>query len=109
MTPNSILFLTDEQITRFVYGKFFRCISPFLSWMKENETYWFEYILKGIFEIRSDNNKGKRFEMETYQLLKCFIPCDCEYSISNTQMYLNWLDSIGMDDKYVKEKLMLIF
>lgn len=105
MVPNQTLMLTDEQISRIVYGKYFRCMSPFLSWMGKNEPYWFEYISNGEYEVRSDNNKGQRFEMTPYQLLTCFIPCDCEYSIYNTKMYLNWLDSKGVDNKHMKEML----
>lgn len=73
------LLMSNDEISEFVYGKFFICINKFLSWLKEGEHYWFEYIYEDdSYEVRSDNNLGKRFKMEPFQLLTCFVPCFVE-------------------------------
>lgn len=76
VVPENRRLQLNNEISNYVYGKFFRCIKPFLSWMKIGETYWFEYKDNNTYEVRSDNNLGKTFKMEIHQLLTCFLPCE---------------------------------
>ena len=41
LIPNNRDFLTKNEISNYVTQQFFRCVRPFLSWMKKGETYWF--------------------------------------------------------------------
>ena len=50
LIPDSRDFLTQNEISNFCFQRFFRCVRPFLSWLKKGETYWFEY---------KDNNKHR--------------------------------------------------
>lgn len=93
MTQNPIseYIMSDEEISVFVYGKFFRCVGSFLSWLKKGETYWFEYQGNNNYEVRSDNALGQKFSMTTFQLLTCFFPVECEKNIYSAFQYFHWL------------------
>ena len=95
---NDLLLLSEKVISEFVSGKFFRCIKPFLPWLKKGETYWFEYHNNGNFEIRSDNELGKKFEMTTYQLLTCFVPIECETNMNYTMGYFYKLGQLHVHE-----------
>ena len=95
-TPTSLEILSDEGISVFLYGRFFRCVKPFLSWLKKGETYWFEYQGNGNYEVRSDNALGKKFTMTDFQLITCFFPTDCEKDIYSAFNYFHWLGEEGI-------------
>lgn len=94
--PETRRLMTSEEISLYVSGRFFRCISPFYSWLKKGESYWFEYHGDNTYEVRSDNNLGKQFTMETYQLLNCFYPVECETDICLAIKYCHWLGELGI-------------
>lgn len=96
-------FLNEKQVSDYLSQQFFRCVSPFLSWLKKGETYWFEYHSKNEYEVRSDNNLGKRFEMTTHQLLGCFYPVECETDIFAAMVYAHWLGELGFHHKYIED------
>ena len=98
MIPTSDFLLNEKAISEFVSGRFFRCIKPFLSWLKKGETYWFEYHNDGNFEIRSDNELGKKFSMTTYQLLTCFVPIECETNMNYTMGYFYKLGQLRVHE-----------
>lgn len=108
MVPSNRRLLSEKEISDYVSGRFFRCFKPFLSWMKKGESYWFEYQDNGIYCVRSDNNLGKSFNMEVYQLLTCFIPCKCEEDNAELIRYFHWLGELGIHrgnvDDYIKYK-----
>ena len=95
LIPNSGAFFTENnyenEISNYVSQQFFRCVRPFLSWMKKGETYWFEYHNDGEYEVRSDNNLGQKFEMTTHQLLGNFYSVECETDICDAMDYAYWL------------------
>lgn len=103
VVPNNRRLLLKDEISNYVHSNFFRCIKPFLSWMIKGESYWFEYKGKNIYEVRSDNNIGKNFEMEVHQLLTCFIPCDCETNESELIRYFHWLGELQIHSGYVDD------
>jgi hypothetical protein len=89
--PTNRRIMNDEEISTFVYGRFFRCIVPFLSWLKVGESYWLEYHGNDNYEVRSDNALGQKFSMTTFQLLTCFFPVECEKDIYSAFKYFHWL------------------
>jgi hypothetical protein len=99
-----MIFNSDKEISDYLNGKFFRCVSPFLSWLKIGETYWFEHCTNGEYEVRSDNNLGQRFNMSELQLLTCFFPTELEnnfaggiaygYFLSNNHIHHTHLDAL---------------
>ena len=93
----------ENEISEMVYGKFFRCIKPFLSWMKKGESYWLEYHGNNKYEVRSDNNLGKNFEMEVHQLLTCFVSCDCERDKLLAIKYFHWLGELRVHHGYIDD------
>lgn len=94
---------SENAISEMVCGKFFRCIKPFLSWMKKGESYWLEYHGNNKYEVRSDNNLGKNFEMAVHQLLTCFVPCDCERDELLAIKYFHWLGELRVHHGYIDD------
>lgn len=90
-----------ENISEFVSGKFFRCINPFLSWMRKGECYWFEYIGDYEFEIRSDNALGTKFEMTDYQLIVNFVPVEVEEDFTKAVKYFYKLGELDIHHSYI--------
>ena len=37
LIPDSRDFLTENEISNYVTQRFFRCVSPFLSWLKKGQ------------------------------------------------------------------------
>ena len=105
MIPTSDFLLNEKTISEFVSGRFFRCIKPFLSWLKKGETYWFEYHNDNKFEIRSDNGLGRKFEMTAYQLLTCFVPIECETDLNYTMRYFYKLGQLGIHGSIIYDIL----
>lgn len=103
IVPENRKLQLDMEISNYVYGKFFRCIKPFLSWLKKGESYWLEYHGKNKYEVRSDNNLGTNFEMEVHQLLTCFVPCDCEHDDLLAIKYFHWLGELGIHHSYIDD------
>ena len=103
MIPTRDFLLNEKAISEFVSGRFFRCIKPFLSWLKKRESYWFEYHNDGNFEIRSDNELGKKFEMTAYQLLTCFVPIECETNMNYTMRYFHKLGQLGVHESIIHD------
>lgn len=103
VVPENRRLKLENEISNYVYGKFFRCIKPFLSWMTKGESYWFEYKGNNMYEVRSDNNFGKNFEMEVHQLLTCFLPCECENNKSELIRYFHWLGELQIHHGYVDD------
>ena len=103
LIPNNTDFFTENEISNYVTQQFFRCVRPFLSWMKKGETYWFEYHNNGEYEISSDNNLGQKFEMTTHQLLSNFYPVECETDICAAMDYAYRLGELGFDHWYIEE------
>ena len=103
LIPNSRDFFTENEISNYVSQQFFRCVRPFLSWMKKGETYWFEYHNDGGYEVRSDNNLGQKFEMTTHQLLGNFYPVECETDVCAAMDYAHWLGELGFHHGYIEE------
>lgn len=103
VVPENRRLQLNNEISNYVYGKFFRCIRPFLSWLKKGETYWFEYKDNNMFEVRSDNNLGKTFNMEIHQLLTCFLPCECEDNEFEMIRYFHWLGELNIHHGYVDD------
>ena len=103
LIPDSRKFFTENGISNYVAPQFFRCVTPFLSWMKKGETYWFEYHNDGEYEVRSDNNLGQKFEMTTHQLLGNFYPIECETNICVAMNYAHWLGELGFHHGYIEE------
>lgn len=108
------IILSEYEVPHFIDGKFFRCIGKFLSWLKEGETYWFEYLGNEKFGVRSDNEKGRVFEMTIHQLLTCFYPVECETNLKAALMYFHWLGERDIHSGrvldiaiYISEKLKL--
>ena len=103
IVPENRRLQLENEISEWVYGKFFRCIKPFLSWMRKGESYWLEYKGNNVYEVRSDN-----FEMEVLQLLTCFLPCECENKEFELIRYFHWLGELGIHhgdiDDYVSYK-----
>lgn len=95
--------LSDEERHEYVSGKFFRCVSPFLSWMKKNDAYWFEYKGSGVYEVRSDNALWRNFCMTDAQLLRNFVPVSCEASLLNTCRHFFWLGQFKDCVNYVDD------
>lgn len=95
--------MNENKISNYVSQQFFRCVRPFLSWMKKGETYWFEYHNDGEYEVRSDNNLGQKFEMTTHQLLGNFYPVECETDICAAMDYAYWLGELGFHHGYIEE------
>jgi len=93
---SNIFFSTDKKISDYLHGKFFRCVGRFLPWLKIGETYWFEYHGNGEYEVRSDNNLGKRFNMSQLQLITKFVPTEVEDDISFALTYGFWLSDRGV-------------
>lgn len=103
MIPQSETIMNDFEVEVYTYQKFFRCINPFLSWLKREETYWFEYKGNGKFEIRSDNNLGKNFEMTIYQLLTCFYPVEIESNITQMMIHAHFLGNRNFHRTDIKD------
>ena len=103
LIPDSRDFFTKNEISNYVSQQFFRCVRPFLSWMKKGETYWFEYHNDGEYEVRSDNNLGQKFEMTTHQLLGNFYPVECETDICAAMNYAHWLGFLGFHYGYIDD------
>ena len=102
--PEARRLLTSEEISNYVSGKFFRCIQPFLSWMKKGETFWFEYHPStDTYEIRSDSAVGREIKMEIYQLLTCFVPIECETNIYFAIKYFHWLGELEIHHNDIDE------
>lgn len=89
-------FTSSKEISDFLHNRFFRCVGSFLSWLKPGETYWFEYHGDGEYEVRSDNNKGQKFNMSQKQLLTYFVPTYVENNVANALVYGYWLKSAGL-------------
>lgn len=98
IVPENRRLLTDKEIGEYVYGKYFRCIKPFLSWMKKGETFWLEYTGNNEYNVRSDNHLHTKFRMEVKQLLDCFIPCKIEENLHESLQYFHWLGELGIND-----------
>ncbi len=98
IVPENRRLLTDKEIDEYVYGKFFRCIKPFLSWMKKGETLWLEYTGNNEYNVRSDNHLGKNFRMTVKQLLVCFHPYEIEENLHEALRYFHWLGELGISD-----------
>jgi len=96
MYPTEKIFRNEDEITNYLHGKFFRCVSPFLSWMKRGESYWFEHHTDGKYEVRSDNNLGQKFYMSDKQLMTCFFPTELEDDIAGAVTYGYWLADHGV-------------
>lgn len=103
LIPDSRNFFTENELSNYVSQRFFRCVRPFLSWMKKGETYWFEYHNNGEYEVRSDNNLGQKFEMTMHQLLGNFYPVECETDICAAMDYAHWLGELGFHHDYIEE------
>ena len=79
MIPETRNLSNKVKVFEYVDGNFFRCISPFLSWLKKGEIYQLEYNTgTGTYEAKNIGMPGKEFSMTTHQLLTCFLPCECE-------------------------------
>ena len=59
IVPENRRLQNENEISEWVYGKFFRCIKPFLSWMKKDESYWLEYHGNNKYEVRSETILGR--------------------------------------------------
>lgn len=101
--PETRRLMTGEEISNYVNGRFFRCISPFYTWLKKGESYWFEYHGDNTYEVRSDNALGKKVEMEVHQLLTCFVPTECETDIYFGIKYWHWLGEMGIHHGNIDE------
>lgn len=99
IVPESRRLLTEKEIHDYVYGKYLRCVKPFLSWMKKGETFWLEYIGNNEYNVRSDNHLNTKISgMEVKQLLDCFIPCDIEENLHEALRYFHWLGELDISD-----------
>ncbi len=103
MIPSSENYLSEQKISEFVDGKFFRCVGKFLSWLRLGETYWFEYIGNDYYIVRSDNNLGKKFEMIQHQLLTNFFPVNCETDKLYAMKYCHRLGELGIHHGYIDD------
>ena len=103
LIPDSRNFFTENELSNYLTQRFFRCVRPFLSWLKKGETYWFEYHNDGEYEVRSDNNLGQKFEMTMHQLLGNFYPVKCETDICAAMNYAHWLGELGFHHGYIED------
>lgn len=95
--------MSEYEVNKFLKQRFFRCRGKFLSWLKVGESYWFEYLGNEKFGIRSDNEKGRTFEMTIHQLLTCFYPVECENNLKTALKYFHWLGERGIHRGYVED------
>lgn len=95
--------MSGYEVTKYLDQGFFRCITSFLSWLEVGQTYWFEYHGNEEFEVRSDNNLGKVFNMSIHQLLTCFYPVKCEANLKAALMHFHWLGERGIHSGCVSD------
>lgn len=98
IVPENRRLLTEKEIHEYVFGKYLRCVKPFLSWLKQGETYWLEYKGNNEYNVRSDNNLNTNFSMTVKQLLDCFHPCEVEENLHESLRYFHWLGELGISD-----------
>ena len=87
------------MLKKYLEGKLFTCVFPFLTWLKVGEKYSFEYKGRGKYEVTSDNANGKTIEMGQTQFLKSFAPDFVEKNTADAILYGFWLAEAGFDGK----------
>ena len=93
----------DEDVIRdFVTGRFLRCIIPVMTWMKQGETYWLEYVSDGLYDVRSDNALGKQFQMNVRQLFTSFVPVEYESDVYKLMTYFFLLGNLRIDAAFIQ-------
>lgn len=97
--------LTDDEIVEFVSGRFLRCIFPVCHWMKQGESYWFEYVGNGRYNVRSDNNLGKDFYMTVHQLITGYVPVEFEEDPYKMLEYFFLLGKANINKMYIDKMI----
>ena len=98
----SLNAIDDDVIRDLVTGRFLRCIIPVMTWMKQGETYWLEYVSDGLYNVRSDNALGKQFQMNVRQLFTSFVPVEYESDVYKLMTYFFLLGNLRIDSAFIQ-------